>query len=70
MMEQVRLCAVWPMESWLFHEPHAGLDDCLNMILSCFRKRMSGQEVQDRRADLSRELSSPGGDEAGLKSPL
>ena len=27
---------------WLFHEPHTGLDDCLRMLLPCFRKRMSG----------------------------
>ena len=43
MMEQARLCAVWPTErelSWLFHEPHTGLDDfCLRVLLSCFRER-------------------------------
>ena len=22
-------------------KPHTGLDDCLNMVLSCFRKKMS-----------------------------
>ena len=27
--------------AWLFHEPHTGLDDCLRMLWSCFRKRMS-----------------------------
>ena len=27
--------------AWLFHEPHIELDDCLNMLLSCFRKMMS-----------------------------
>ena len=26
---------------WLFYEPHTGLHDCLNMLLSCFSKRMS-----------------------------
>ena len=31
--------------AWLFHEPHTGLDDCLNMLLSRFRKRMSGGHV-------------------------
>ena len=31
--------------AWLFHEPHTGLDDCLNMLLACFRKRMSGRGV-------------------------
>ena len=25
------------------HEPHTGLDDCLRMLLPCFRKRMSGE---------------------------
>ena len=24
------------------HETHKGLEDCLNMLLSCFRKRKSG----------------------------
>ena len=44
MMEQVRLCAVWLTGAlaWLSHEPHTWLHDCLNMLLSCFRKRMSG----------------------------
>ena len=28
--------------AWLIHEPHTGLEDCLNMLLSCLRKRMSG----------------------------
>ena len=43
MMEQVSLCAVWPMENlaWLFLEPHTGLDHCLNILQSCFRKMMS-----------------------------
>ena len=26
----------------LFHEPHTGLEDCLNMVLPCFRKMMPG----------------------------
>ena len=26
-------------------KPLAGLDDCLDMLLSCFRKRMSGLDV-------------------------
>ena len=47
MMEQVR--HLWPCLAlfghgelaWLFHEPHTGLDDCLNMIQSWFRKRRS-----------------------------
>ena len=25
-------------------KPHTGLDDCLNMLLACFRKRMSERE--------------------------
>ena len=29
----------------LFHEPDTGLGYCLNMILSCFRKRMSEWQV-------------------------
>ena len=27
--------------AWLFHEPHTGLEDCLRMLQSCFRKRRS-----------------------------
>ena len=27
--------------AWLFYEPHTGLEDCLNMLLSCFRKMNS-----------------------------
>ena len=31
----------------IMEKPHAGLDDCLNMLLSCFRKRMSDiQKIQ------------------------
>ena len=44
MMEQVRLCAVWPTAgdlACLFHEPHTGFDHCLRMLQVCFRKRMS-----------------------------
>ena len=40
MMEQVRLCAVWPM-AWLFLEPDIGLDHCPTILLSCFRARTS-----------------------------
>ena len=32
-------------EVTLFHEPRTGLDDCLIMLLSCFRKRMSEKRV-------------------------
>ena len=28
----------------LFHEPHTGLEDCLRVLLSCFRKRMSDSD--------------------------
>ena len=28
--------------SSIMKKPHTGLDDCLNMLLSCFRKKMSG----------------------------
>ena len=31
--------------AWLFHEPHTGKVNCLNMLLSCFRKRMSDLET-------------------------
>ena len=27
--------------AWLFHEPHTRFEDFLNILLSCFRKRMS-----------------------------
>ena len=27
----------------IMEKPHTGLDDCLKMLLSCFRKRMSGR---------------------------
>ena len=30
-------------------KPHTGLDDCLNMLLSCFRKRMSGRKRERER---------------------
>ena len=29
----------------MMEEPHTGLDDCLNMLLPCFRKRMSGLQI-------------------------
>ena len=35
--------------AWLFHEPHTGLDDCLRMLQTCFRKRMSGLEGRTER---------------------
>ena len=35
-------CLAHEEQAWLFHEPHTGLEDCLNMLLPCFRKRMSG----------------------------
>ena len=30
--------------AWLFHGPHTGLANCLRVLQSCFRKRMSGAE--------------------------
>ena len=30
------------LTSSIAEKPHIGLDDCLNLLLSCFRKRMSG----------------------------
>ena len=41
MMEQVKLCAVWPTENWLSSSMNdiQGWIDCLNMLLSCFRKK-------------------------------
>ena len=43
MMEQFRICAVWPTEYWIGSSMNhiQGLEDCLNMLLLCFRKRMS-----------------------------
>ena len=35
--------------AWHIHEPHTGLEDCLNMLLSCFRKKMSGKVRPLRR---------------------
>ena len=29
----------------IMEKPHAGLDNCLNILLSCFRKRMSGLDL-------------------------
>ena len=50
MMEQGRLCCLAHGElAWLFHEPHTGL----NMLLSWFRKRMSGLEVRTVRPRIS-----------------
>ena len=31
--------------AWLFHEPHKGLDDCLIVLQSSFRKRRSGLQL-------------------------
>ena len=35
-------CWVHRELAWLFHEPHSGLEDCLDMLLICFRNRMPG----------------------------
>ena len=46
MMEQVRLCAVWPTENWLGTSmSNTGLDDCPNMLLWCFRNRISAPRI-------------------------
>ena len=50
-------------QAWLFHVPHTGLDGCLGMILSCFRKRISdlNSMVQRvRRRDAGRVDSDDG----------
>ena len=54
-MEQVRLCAVWPM-AWLFHDPHTGLDDCLRMLQACFIKRMSDAKCAMDRCNHAMEF--------------
>ena len=44
MMEQVTLCAVWPLENWLgsfLNQIQTGLDHCPRILLSCFRSRIS-----------------------------
>ena len=43
----------------VFHEPHTGLDDCLNMLLSCFRTRTSGYRRRRKRRQHSQH--PPGG---------
>ena len=47
MMEQVRLCAVWPVDklTWLFLEPDTRLDHCLRILLVCFRARTSALRI-------------------------
>ena len=50
----------------LFHEPHTGLEDRLNMLLSCFRKRMSayrvfpgqGEAIAFAKSETDRDLDS------------
>ena len=46
-MEQVRLCAVWPVDklAWLFLEPDTRLDHCLRILLVCFRARTSALRI-------------------------
>ena len=41
--------------AWFFHEPHTGLEDCLNMLLSCLRKRMS--DLRDGRIQSFQSVS-------------
>ena len=40
--------------AWLFPEPHTGLEDYLIMLLSCFRKRMSGARLRSSTAAVPR----------------
>ena len=43
----------------IMEKPHAGLGDCLNMLLSCFRKRMSAWAARWASSmKLSVEISS------------
>ena len=41
LMEQVRLCAVWPTENW-HASSRSHIQGCLRMLMICFRKKMSG----------------------------
>ena len=56
MMVQVRrLCAVRPTENWLgssMNHIQGWLDDCLRMLLSCLRKRMSDLVLASDVADI------------------
>ena len=46
MMEQVRLCTVCPTENWLATSMNhtQGWMIALNMLLSCFREKMPGED--------------------------
>ena len=47
-------------------KPHTGLDDCLNMLLSCFRARISGLEVVGGREDAAVAVVDVEGEEVAL----
>ena len=52
------LCCLAHRElAWLFHEPHAGLDDCLRMLQACFRKMMSAWRAPAARSRTRRPQS-------------
>ena len=50
-MEQARLCADWPTENWQCSSMNhiQNLEDCLNMLISCFRARRSGRQASKER---------------------
>ena len=64
MMEQVRLCTVWPQENWLgtFKTNIQDWMNDLNMLLSCFRTKMSAlREVMvTRLTQLKNKYFDPG----------
>ena len=49
---------------FITEKPHIGLGDCLNMLLSCFRKRMSGlaADVRFRSFTLNAKIAEDGDD--------
>ena len=44
----------------VMEKPHTGWDDCLVILLSCFRKRMSGFQCQSTSSDALHLLICPG----------
>ena len=57
MLDQVRLCAVRPLENWLgssLNQIQGWMTG--NMLLSCFRKRMSDNRL-DAATDLFHKIS-------------
>ena len=43
----------------IMEKPHTGLDDCLSMLLSCFRKWMSGRQTERERRVIDNILLCP-----------